>query len=325
MIRSLITGGAGFIGFHLAKHLHEQGQEVTVVDNLSRGRMDEEFKGFIDKPNVKFIQCDLTDQQQVNNLGEKYDYVYHLAAINGTKYFYEIPDKVLKVNTLASIYILEWFMKSGSKKILFSSSSETYAGTMRRYGIPIPTPENVPLCVEDVKNARWSYGGSKIIGELFFINYARVHKFRMSIIRYHNIYGPRMGFEHVMPEFALRLNKKENPFKIFGGKETRAFCYVKDACRATQMVMESDKTDDEIVHIGNDTEEITMIDMAKKMFKIAGFEPKLDIKEAPAGCVQRRCPDISKLRSLTGFMPETNLDHGLRSLYDWYKDKEVQK
>lgn len=321
MIKTLVTGGAGFIGFHLAKNLAESRHEVIIADNLFRGKLDKELKELIKLKNVKFIQCDLTDANEVKKLGKNYDYVYHLAAINGTKYFYEIPDKVLRVNVLAAINILDWFVNSGSKKILFASSSETYAGTMRRFGIKIPTPEDVPLCVEDVKNPRWSYGGSKIIGELFFINYARVHKFDMSIVRYHNIYGPRMGNEHVIPEFCIRIKNKENPFKILGGEETRAFCYIDDAIKATRMVMESEKTNGEIIHIGNDKEEISMIELARKMFKIEGFYPELEIKPAPAGCVQRRCPDINKLRNLTGFEPQIKLDEGLKKTFGWYKNE----
>lgn len=319
MNKVLITGGAGFIGFHLAKYLAEEKNEVTICDNLFRGKMDSELKELLERENVNYIECDLTDSKELDKLDKDYDEVYHLAAINGTKNFYEIPDVVLRVNTLATINILDWFIQTKGKKIVFSSSSEAYAGTMRKFGIKIPTPEDVALCVEDVNNARWSYGGSKIVGELFFINYARKHNFDMSIIRYHNIYGGRMGYDHVMPEFCIRIINKEDPFIIYGGKETRAFCHINDAVKATELVMKSDKVNNEIIHVGNDADEISIKELAEKMFKITGFEPSLDIHPAPKGCVQRRCPDISKLKTLTGYEPKVLLDDGLKDIFSWYE------
>lgn len=322
----LITGGAGFIGFHLAKNLANQKYKVTIADNLFRGKMDYELINLINNKNVSFIKCDLTKIKDLRKLGYSYDYVYHLASINGTRYFYEIPNVVLKVNILCALNILDWFLsnKNKNKKILFSSSSEAYAGTLSRYGVKIPTNEDVPLTIEDVKNPRWSYGGSKIIGELLFMNYAKKNNFRMSIVRYHNIYGERMGFEHVIPQFCLKILNKENPFKIFGGTETRAFCYFSDAIQATQMVMEGNRTDGEIINIGNSNEEITMKDLAMKLFKINKVNPKLRIKKAPKGSVARRCPNISKLHRLTGFTPEVNLDEGLKKTFEWYKKYHTQ-
>ncbi len=315
----LITGGAGAIGLQLAKYLHEQGQEITICDNLCKKDFkDKDLKEFM--KNVNFIKLDLTKLSELKKLKKDYDYVYHLAAINGTKYFYEMPQEVLRVNTLAMINILEWFKTSNCGKILFTSSNEAYASTISKMGGPIPTPEEIPLSIDDVKNPRWSYGGSKLIGELFFVNYARAHKFNMSIVRYHNSYGPRMGFAHVIPEFLLRIIKKENPFNIYGGEETRSFCYITDTLRATQLVMESNKTNGEIVHIGNNNEEITMIDLAKKMFDLFEWHPKLNIQPAPQGCVKRRCPDLSKIKKLTGYEAKVDLNEGLKKTYDWYLD-----
>jgi nucleoside-diphosphate-sugar epimerase len=323
MVKVLITGGAGTIGLPLAQSLQEQGQEVTICDNLLKPNVnDKELHDLLKK--VKFINLDLTKFEELKKLEDDYDYVYHLAAINGTKYFYEIPHEVLRINTLAMINILEWFKGTKCGKILFTSSNEAYASTITKMGGPIPTPEDIMLSIEDVKNPRWSYGGSKLIGELFFINYARSYKFRMSIIRYHNNYGPRMGYAHVIPEFILRIIKKENPFTINGGEETRAFCYISDTIKATQMVMESKKTDGEIIHIGNDSEEISMQNLAQKMFNVFNYHPKLQINQAPEGSVKRRCPDITKLKNL-GYRPEVNLDKGLRLTYEWYKKNGVLK
>ena len=129
-----------------------------------------------------------------------------------------------------------------------------------------------------------------------------------------------MGYEHVIPQFIKRLVKKENPFKIYGGEETRTFCYVDDGIKATQMVMEHPETNGKTIHIGREDEEIKIIDLAKNLFKIGGEFPEIIVLPAPEGSVMRRCPDISKLKSL-GFVPNISLQEGLKRTYDWYKDK----
>ncbi len=322
MKKTLITGGAGTIGYFLGKSLAEQGQEVVLADNLSRGKLDEEMEGLLKMPNVKFVNLDVTDANQFKSLDRDFDFVYHLAAINGTKNFYSMPEKVLRVGVLGTINILDWFKDNKKGKILFTSSNEAYASYINLQGGPIPTPENIPLCIDDVFNARWSYGAGKLIGEVLFINYSRAYKFPMSIVRYHNSYGPRMGFDHVMPEFFARIIKKEEPFKIFGGKETRAFCYISDTVRATQEIMESEKTNGEVVHIGNDREEISMEDLAEKMFKVFNYHPqKVEIQPAPQGAVKRRCPDLTKIRKLLGYEPKVDLEEGLKLTFEWYKNK----
>src|SRR3989344_2193775 len=166
-MKVLITGGAGFIGFHLAKHLSNQNYNLTLLDNFERGKEDEEFKELIKKDNVSFIKADITKPEAFDKL-QDYDQIYHLAAINGTENFYNIPDKVLKVGILGTLNVLDWFVKQKKGKLLFTSSSETYAGTLKLIGdkFPIPTPENISLTIDDPTNVRWSYGVGKIAGEV---------------------------------------------------------------------------------------------------------------------------------------------------------------
>ena len=273
------------------------------------------------RKNVTFLKADITDSSSFDRLGE-FDYVYHLAAINGTENFYNIPDKVLRVGVLGTINVLDWFIKQKKGKILFSSSSETYAGALKVMSndFPIPTPENVPLVIDDPKNVRWSYGAGKIIGEVAFHSYSSAHKMeKYSIIRYHNIYGPRMGFEHVIPQFIERIEKGANPFHILGGQETRSFCFVDDAVLATQMVMESEKTNGHVIHIGRSDGEISIIDLANKLFEVAKIRPEIEIRDAPEGSVMRRCPDVGSLEDL-GFSPAVELDEGLIKIYEWYRE-----
>ncbi len=321
----LITGGAGFLGFHLAKLLaSEKKNHIVLVDNFFRGKKDSDLKKLLkNRRNVELKKIDLTNARELKKLDKGYDYVYHLAAINGTQNFYEIPHIVLRNNVLSAINLLDWFIvhKTKKSKIFLASSSETYAGSFKVIkDFPIPTPENVPLTIEDVTNPRWSYGGSKMIKELLFLNYAKIYGIRMSIVRYHNVYGPRMGYGHVVPEFFERLYRKEDPFSIFGGKETRAFCYVEDMVWASQEVMEIDKTDGEIVNIGNDQEEITIKELAQRVFNVTGFHPYFNIKPAPQGSVARRCPDLTKIKKLTSYRPRISLDEGLKKTWEWYKN-----
>jgi len=316
-MKILVTGGAGFIGYHLATRLAENGNEVTLYDNLFRGRMDNDFKALVEMPNVKFINADLTRSSALSNLDKDFDIVYHLAAINGTKYFYEIPHKVLKVNILALINVLDFLASSDCGKLVWTSSSEVYSGTEMAYGVDIPTGESIPLTINDVRNPRFSYAGSKIAGELLCLNYSRAYSLNVGIVRPHNIYGPRMGFEHVIPEFLTRIFKREDPFKVYGGDQTRAFCYIDDFV-TTMEKLGSAKVQTDIFNIGNDKEEIKIKKLAVKLFEIADFHPEIEILEPPEGSVPRRCPDIKKAKEVLGFDPKINLDEGLEKTRDWY-------
>ena len=140
-----------------------------------------------------------------------------------------------------------------------------------------------------------------------------------SIVRPHNFFGPRMGFEHVIPQFVDRIIKKETPFKIYGGDETRSFCYIDNVIKSLVMIQESDKTNGETYHVGNDKEEITIMDLAKMLFEIAGKEPNFEILPAPEGSVKRRCPNIDKLRGL-GYDVIYPTKEGLERTYNWYVD-----
>ena len=300
MQKILITGGAGFVGYHLSRHLlaNEQNQ-LVLVDNLQRGKMDENFQDLLNNPRVNFIKADLTDPKFYQTLDTNFDHVYHLAAINGTKNFYDIPQEVLRIDTLSLIYILEWLRHLSKKpKLCFTSSNEAYASALSAFGqLPIPTPENVPLVVDNPYNPRWSYGGTKLIGELFVIHYAKAYNFPAVIVRPHNFYGPRAGYDHVIPEFCQRIEDKISPFTVYGTDETRTFCYITDAVKAMQMLMDSSDTNKqpiETVHIG-DTEEITMLDLAKKMFAVTGWSPQsIEQKQSPSGSVKRRLATFLK-------------------------------
>lgn len=330
MKKILITGGAGFIGYHLANYLlhrHAGDIELIIVDNLQRGRMDEDFRKLLARPGVRFLEFDLTNPIVYAGLDADFDNVYHLAAVNGTKFFYQIPHEVLRVNTLSLIYILEWVKHLDKKpKMCFTSSNEAYGGALEAFGVlPLPTPEAVPLVIADPYNPRWTYAGTKLIGEQFVIHYATACNFPAVIVRPHNFYGPRAGFDHVLPEWSQKILDRQDPFILYSPKETRTFCYIDDAVTAMAMLMDSDATNGhpiETVHIGN-TDEISMHDLAEKMFMVANWHPTaFDIRPSPSGSVKRRLGDTTKIKRLVGWEPTTPLEEGLRKTFAWYADHQ---
>ncbi|MBU1179721.1 NAD-dependent epimerase/dehydratase family protein, partial [Patescibacteria group bacterium] len=238
-----------------------------------------------------------------------------------TGLFYEVPDEILRVGILTTINILEWIKnKNRDGKIMFTSSNEAYAGALESFNqLPIPTAEGVPLVISDPYNPRWSYAGTKLIGELLFINYSRVNNFRMSIVSPHNFYGPRAGTGHVIPDFIERILKKENPFYVYGGEDTRSFCYIDDAITQIVAVMETKKTDGETIFLGRE-KETKIIDLAKTLFDVVDYHPEIIIgRPSPKGSVKRRCPDTTKLYNLTGVKATTSLEDGLAKTFEWYK------
>ncbi len=322
MRRALITGGAGFAGYHVARLLLEKGESVMLVDDLSRGEKDADLKHLLKNPRAEFIKADLTERKAWHKLGKGYDYVYHLASINGTKLFYDIPHEVLRVGILSSLHAIDWFCNENGRrgaKIVYASSTETYAGTLEAFGkLPLPTPEDVPLVIADPYNPRWSYAGQKLIGEQLFINFAAKKGFRMSIVRPNNIYGPRAGYEHAIPGIIGRIEKREEPFAIYGANETRSFCYIEDAVEGMRRVMESTKTDGATYHVGA-SEETNIDDLTKILFEIAQWHPKkITRKDSPKGSVKRRLPDVSKIKRDTGWKASTPLREGLMRTYEWY-------
>lgn len=321
MKKVLITGGAGFVGYHLGKRLAGEGYQITVADNFFRGKRNADFEALLQLPNVTFIESDLTKAESWDALGDGYDEVYHLVGINGTKLFYSIPHEVLRIGLTTTLNALEWFRTKNNKegaKILYTSSNEAYASGFDLGIIPIPTPETAPLIIADTYNPRWSYGGQKLIGELLFIHYAKAYNLRMSIVRPHNFYGPRAGYDHVIPEIIARISAKAEPFTMFGADDTRSFCYIADAVEAIQKVMESSATDGGTYHIGT-KEETGIKELVEKLFDLMGWHPQeIEFKHSPEGSVKRRLADVSKILKDTGFEAKTSLEDGLRKTIDWY-------
>jgi nucleoside-diphosphate-sugar epimerase len=313
--RVLVTGGSGFIGSALVKALVKTGVHVRVLDDNSRGRprrLTEVQK------NIEFIDGDIRDPAAVNAAARGVDEVHHLAFVNGTEFFYSRPDLVLDVGVRGMLNVLDACRNHDIGNLVLASSSEVYQTPPQ-----VPTDESAPLVVPDVLNPRYSYGAGKLISEVMAINFGRKHFDRVLIFRPHNVYGPDMGWEHVIPQFALRLHRlsEEQPrsrlrFEIQGtGKETRSFCFIDDLV-AGVMTMRKHGDHLGIYHIGT-TEEVDIADLAQRVARWANREIELIAGQPAAGGTGRRCPDISKLAKL-GYKPRVPLEQGLKSTLDWY-------
>ena len=148
---------------------------------------------------------------------------------------------------------------------------------------------------------------------------ARARGLRVVVGRFHNVYGPRMGADHVIPELCLRALRREDPFRLYGTEQRRAFCHVTDAVEAMTRLMAAEAAWGRVVNIGNDAEETRIGDLARLVLDTAGFAPTIEPVPAPAGSVERRCPDLTRLRALTGFQPKMGLAAGVRDTFDWYR------
>lgn len=317
----LITGGTGFIGFHLARLHREHDDQVWLLDNLAKtgGQSDPDLDALLADPGVHLLRHDLTTPIEGLECPATFDVVHHLAAINGTRLFYEMPYELARANLLITINLLDWLSTLSVGRLVYASTSEVYADCEPLGLLTIPTDETVPVAFIQPTARRFSYGVTKFAGELLCTQFGGTRHIPTTIVRYHNVYGPRMGDKHVIPEFISRMAARETPFRIFGGDETRAFCHVRDAVEATRLCGVTPACAGEIVHIGNAREEIRIRDLAERLMD-AHFGGRWEIVEQGRrdASVSRRCPATGKLRTLTGFEARVMLEEGLANTVVWH-------
>lgn len=296
------------------RRLCQEGHSVRVLDNGSRGSVDRLREV---GSQVELISADIRDPVAVLRAVQGVDAVCHLAFVNGTEHFYSKPELVLEVGVKGIINVLDACLAHDVGELVLASSSEVYQTPPT-----IPTDESAPLSIPDPLNPRYSYAAGKIISEMLAINYGRTRLERVVIFRPHNVYGPDMGFEHVIPQLALRIRRlaREHPGTIplpiqGDGRETRAFVYIDDFVDGVRTVMErGDHLG--IYHVGT-MDEVTIAHLAHSIAGLLDREIEL-ITGAPApGGTARRCPDIGRLAAL-GYQPRVSLAEGLRLTVNWY-------
>lgn len=319
MKKYLVTGGTGFIGTALTRRLIKENNPVRVLDNESRGKISR-LKDLDGK--FEFISGDIRNPDIVRRACHGVSSVIHLASVNGTELFYSSPDLVLDVGVRGIINVVDACIQEGVEELFVASSSEVY-----QTPLVIPTPERVPLTIPDPYNPRYSYAGAKIISELLLIHYGGKHLRRTIIFRPHNVYGPDMGKEHVIPQFIIRMkkltpeNKRPIRFHIQGtGDESRSFIFIDDFIQAVALILRKGKKL-ETYNIG--TNEETTIEKVAKL--IANFFDK-DILIVPGkltkGSPLRRNPNIDKIKQL-GFRPRIRLSEGINITVQWYNQNNL--
>lgn len=327
MEKVLITGGAGFIGLHLAEYFLSKGYKVDIADNFSRGLNDSALQEIVKNENVNLFTVDLMDPEAADKiLAKDYAYIFHLAAIIGVANVLKQPFEVLRKNTVLLLNMIEFAKKQqGLKRFLFASTSEVYAGTLLNFEMKIPTPETTPLTTTDLTSPRTSYMLSKIYGEAL----CNSSGLPLTIFRPHNIFGPRMGMAHVVPELLRKTYFSENAagLEVFSPEHKRTFCFIDDAVKILFLAAKSEKCLGQTINLGNQEPEITMKEVGEMVIKAVGKDMPLIEMHTTEGSPSRRCPDMTKTTSLVGYKAEIGPQEGINRTFEWYKknifDKEV--
>jgi len=309
----LVTGGAGFLGSALVRRLLHDGHRVRVFDNGSRGSVSR-LSDLRD--HVELVPGDIRDAEAVSRATAGIDSVCHLAYVNGTQFFYTKPELVLDVGVKGMVNVLDACLRRQIPELVLASSSEVYQNPP-----VVPTSELVPLSIPDPSNPRYSYAAGKIISEIMALNYGPRFE-RVLIVRPHNVYGPEMGWEHVIPQFVVRMKalagSQPDPvrFPIQGtGQQKRSFVFIDDFVDGLVLVMDTGAHLG-IYNIGTE-EETAIADLARMVGAYFGRQVEIQPGPPAHGGPDRRCPDISKIRAL-GYNPRVSLPDGLATTMRWY-------
>jgi UDP-glucose 4-epimerase len=311
-VKYLITGGAGFIGSHLAEKLVNTGAEVTIVDNFSTG-LSSNLKSIEGKYHI--YRGSTLDRSVMADLVLQSDYVVHLAAALGVFNIVNKPLESLKTNLQGSEIVLEAADKY-KKPVLIASTSEVYGKNNK-----VPLNEEDDRIIGHPLKSRWSYSEAKAVDESLAYFYYLENKLPIRIVRFFNTVGPRQvgNYGMVVPRF-ISAALKNQPLQVYGdGDQIRCFCHVDDAVRALLLVMDSDKAVGNVFNIGNN-QQISILELAKKVIEITGSKSeivKLPYSEAyPEGFedMQRRVPDISKIKNALGWTPQIGLDQIIKDI-----------
>ncbi len=310
----MITGGAGFLGFHLAKFLISRGDKVILVDNFARAVNDQDLAELAQNDYCDLFPLDLESQPLPR---VRVDVVVHLAAIVGVRNVTRNPYQVLRRNQATLERVIAYSKELPSlRNLIFASTSEVYADAVTIGKVSVPTPEHVALVVQDPSNPRGTYALSKIYGEAM----CQTSGLPVTIVRPHNIYGPRMGLAHVVPELMQRcwMSPKDVPLDVASAGHTRTFCYVTDACHYLAKLIDREGSG-LVLNLGRQEPEVTILDLAQSIMQsLKVTRPVRVIADTP-GSPARRAPDTQALLEVTGIFPQVDLLQGLSHTFRWYR------
>lgn len=317
-MKYFVTGGAGFIGSHLIQSLLLRNDEVIMLDNLSTGS-ELNFSKF--KNQIRFYKSDIKDKLTINKLVAECDFVIHLAAAVGVFTIVDNPLNSLKTNLQGTEIVLEACDKY-KKQVLIASTSEIYGKN-----------DKVPLNEEDDRitghplKSRWSYSEAKAVDESLAYFYYLESKLPIRIVRFFNTVGPRQvgHYGMVLPRFINAALKNESLSVYGSGDQIRCFCHVNDVVRALLLVMDSEKSIGEVFNVGNN-QQVSIMELAKKVIEITGSTSSIEKiaydKAYPDGFedMQRRVPDISKIKNVLGWTPQIGLDQIIKDIVAFHAD-----
>jgi len=320
MAHALVTGGAGFIGSHLAKALLDRGHSVTVLDDLSTGS-----RGNIEHlesiPAFRFVLGTIMDSNTVNELTSRCDLVFHFAAAVGVKYIIDNPLASLRTNTKGTENVFEAANKY-KRKVVIASTSEIYGKNEKE-----SLSEEDDRILGSTTISRWGYSCSKAFDEFLAFAYWREKKLPVVILRFFNTCGPRQTGEYgmVVPRF-VKAALLGHPLQVFGdGKQVRCFSCVDDVVEGIVALSEHPEAEGEVFNLGS-TEAVTIEELARKVVEMTGSSSTINLVpyeqayEKGFEDLRRRVPDISKAQRLVGFQPKTSLDELLRQVVKYFQE-----
>jgi UDP-glucose 4-epimerase len=322
-MKILVTGGAGFIGSHLADRLLEMGEEVFVIDDLSTGSLMN-IEHLQDKIRFHLVVDTVLHEAVMNELVFKCEQIYHMAAVVGVKQIMDRPVETLETNVKGTEMVLK-LANRHKKKVLIASTSEVYGKVMDGNSCSILTEDTDRLMGSTTKR-RWAYACSKALDEFLALAYCEEKNLPVVVVRLFNTVGPRQTGQYgmVIPRFVQRALLGKSIIVHGDGTQSRSFTHVSDVVEVLIRLMAEPRAVGQVVNVGS-TQEVSIKDLAFLVKEMAGSESNIEYipYEMAYGSgfedMQRRCPDITKLRELTGFQPRINLDGIIRGVIDCHK------
>jgi len=324
-MKILVTGGAGFIGSNLVDQLMEQGHEVTVLDNLLVGKVSN-IEHHLENDRFHFVNGSILDVATLERLVRQVDLIYHLAAVVGVKYVVEDPLQAIVTNVRGTENVLELAFKYWARTVI-ASSSEIYGKSTE-----VPLDEESDRLLGPTTVNRWSYSDAKAIDEYFALAYAQ-KKLPVSVVRYFNVYGPRLdpkGYGSVIAKF-IGQALRGAPLTVYDdGRQTRSFTYVDDALEATIRAATVKEAAGRVFNVGSDRE-TSVNDLAQIILELT--DSSSEITHIPYSSAygadfeetRRRVPDMGRARAVFGFEPETSLEDGLRQTIAWFQREHAEQ